>query len=684
MPLGSSYDGYGVNFKVFSSSADGIELCLFNESGEELKPIKMQKGTNNLWSIYIPELAPGQLYGYRAYGKFDPKNGYLFNPHKLLLDPYARAIEGMPDWEKPMYGYKTYLKNADKDLYPDTDDNYSAMMKSVVISNDFDWEDDVALNIPLSESIIYETHVKALTMLHPEVGPEIKGTYAGLSSEPIIDYFKKLGITTVELLPVHQFVQDHFLKEKGLKNYWGYNTIGFFAPHNEYSASGSRGGQVNEFKQMVKTFHANGMEIIIDVVYNHTAEGGQMGPTLSFKGLDNITYYRLQKDNKRQFVDYTGTGNTFNTFNPQTLRLVMDSLRYWVTEMHVDGFRFDLGATLGRGEHHFDKFSAFFTAIQQDPVLSNTKLIAEPWDIGEGGYQVGGFPVLWSDWNGKYRDATRKFWKGDKNMSMELAVRIGGSPDLYNSDSRNPHSSINFITAHDGFTMHDLVSYTQKHNHDNKEENKDGENHNNSINYGIEGETDDIFIKEARQKHIRNLLSTLLLSWGTPMISHGDEYGRTQRGNNNCYCHDNELTWMKWDWNEDEKTLFEFTRRLIAFRKNKHIFHGQKYPMGDPLTEWIEDGLDWFNIDGKQIKIDEWQYIKAFGMFLENKDRSNPDTFIYLVNADNNKAIFNLKKEGPWQIIFDTCEKEAFSVEDKSTSGKYKLEAKSAALLKLI
>ena len=682
-PLGAHYNGKGVYFSVHSNGADYIELCLFDGDGKELSPMKMQKAKDHTWSVYIENIHPGQHYGYRAYGKFDPKNGLLFNPHKLLLDPYAKAMHGMIDWNKPIYGYKTYMNDVDKDLYMDTDDNVSGMMKSIVISSDFDWGNDSHLNIPLSQSVIYELHVKGFTMLHPEVEPHLRGTYAGLASEPIIKYLKKLGITTIELLPVHQFVQDHFLIEKGLRNYWGYNSIGYFAPHNEYSSSGTSGGQVNEFKQMVKTFHENGIEVIIDVVYNHTAEGGQLGPILSFKGLDNKEYYRLDRENKRHFVDYTGTGNTFNTFHHQPLQLVMDSLRYWVIEMHVDGFRFDLGATLGRGEHLFDKYSSFFTIIQQDPILSNTKLIAEPWDMGEDGYQVGGFPILWSDWNGRYRDTVRMFWNGNNNTSKDLAFRIGGSPDIYNSDSRLPHSSINFIVAHDGFTMHDLVSYSEKHNENNKENNNDGERHNNSMNYGVEGETDNKEIIALRQKHKKNLLSTLLLSWGTPMIAHGDEYGRTQKGNNNGYCQDDELTWMNWDWDEEQQNLFDFTSKLIAFRKNQHIFHGSKYPNGDLLTEWINDGLDWFNADGKTIGKGDWHNIKSFGMYLENKENST-DTFIYLVNADENEVEFNLYKEGSWKIIFDTCEKISFSIDDKSTSNKYKLMSKSAALLQLI
>src|SRR5438552_12158885 len=543
-PLGATWLGNGVNFALFSEAGTSVDLCLFDniDAGQENIRIPMTEYTDQVRHVFLPDVRPGQLYGFRVSGPYDPERGLRFNRAKLVLDPYAKAIAGEVNWADEMFGYVVGDKL--EDLARDFRDDAWGMPKSVVIDNAFDWHDDRKLGIPLHSSVIYEMHVKGFTKLCQKVPEELRGTYAGLGSAAAIDYLKNLGVTAVELLPVHAHIDDKVLIDRGLTNYWGYNTIGFFAPHAEYSSSGDLGGQVMEFKAMVRNLHAAGIEVILDVVYNHTAEGNHLGPTLSFRGIDNQAYYWLQPDNPRFYMDFTGTGNTFNLLHPRTLQLVMDSLRYWVLEMHVDGFRFDLASTLARDASGVNKLHAFFEIIHQEPVLSQVKLIAEPWDVGEGGYQVGNFPVLWAEWNGKYRDTVRSFWKGDEGRIGELAYRLTGSPDLYQHDGRRPYASINFVTAHDGFTLNDLVSYNDKHNEANGEENRDGDNNNHSWNHGVEGPSDDPEIRQLRLQQRRNFLATLLLSQGVPMITAGDEWGRTQKGNNNAYCQDNEISWL--------------------------------------------------------------------------------------------------------------------------------------------
>src|SRR5829696_3821110 len=550
-PLGATWDGVGVNFALYAENATGVELCLFNSTNteKELHCVRLVERSNHVWHVYIPDLKPGQLYGYRVYGPYEPQNGHRFNPNKLLIDPYAKAISGTINWDDSLFGYEMG--------HPEEDQSYSDLdsapyvPKSVVIDPRFDWEGDKLPRIPYHRSIIYETHVKGFTKLHPLIPEEIRGTYAAIGHPVTIQYLKELGITAIELMPVHHFVQDKFLTDKGLSNYWGYNTIGFFAPDVRYVSGGTRGEQVFEFKNMVKELHNAGIEVILDVVYNHTAEGNHLGPTLSFRGIDNLSYYRLT-DDKRFYMDYTGTGNTLNAMMPTVLRLIMDSLRYWVLEMHVDGFRFDLAAALARELHQVDRLGSFFDIIHQDPVISQVILIAEPWDIGEGGYQVGNFPPGWAEWNGKYRDCMRDYWRGAESMLGDFALRFTGSPDLYEENNRQPIASINFITAHDGFTLNDLVSYNEKHNEENGENSNDGESHNRSWNCGAEGVTDDVEILQMRERQKRNFLTTLFLSQGVPMIVAGDELGRTQNGNNNAYCQDNEISWLHWDKIDEE------------------------------------------------------------------------------------------------------------------------------------
>jgi len=580
-PLGATWLGNGVNFALFSEHATSVDLCLFDsmEAREENIRIPVTEHTDQVWHIFLPEAQPGQIYGYRVSGPYEPKIGMRFNSSKLLLDPYAKAIAGRVEWGDEMFGY--VVGDEKEDLTRDFRDDAWGMPKAVVIDNAFNWDGDRKLGRPLAESIIYEVHVKGFTKLCPSVPPELRGTYAGLGSTWAIDYFKHLGVTAVELLPVHAHIDDKALVDRGLTNYWGYNTIGFFAPEAKYSGSGDRGGQVNEFKTMVRNLHAAGIEVILDVVYNHTAEGNHLGATLAFRGIDNIASYRLQTENPRFYLDFTGTGNTFNLLQPRTLQLVMDSLRYWVLEMHVDGFRFDLASTLARDAVGVNKLHAFFEIIHQDPVLSQVKLIAEPWDVGEGGYQVGNFPVLWAEWNGKYRDAIRSFWKGDEGKIGEVAYRLTGSPDLYQHDGKRPYASINFVTSHDGFTLTDLVSYNEKHNEANGEKNHDGDDNNLSWNHGVEGPTEDPKINELRERQRRNFLTTLLISQGVPMLLGGDEFGRTQNGNNNAYCQDNELSWFHWEKRDEKQNgLLEFTRRLIQLRHHHPVFRRPKFFQG--------------------------------------------------------------------------------------------------------
>ena len=613
-PLGATWDGKGTNFALYADNATSVELCLFNtkEDKTEAQKIKLIEKTHQIWHSYLPDLQPGQLYGYRVSGPYDPVNGHRFNPNKLLIDPYAKAIAGIIDWHDALFSYE--VGNPDEDLSYSKLDSAPFIPKSVVIDPNYDWGDDKKLNNPYHRSVIYEAHVKGFTKLHPDIPENIRGTYAAIGHPVTIKYLKDLGITAIELMPVHQFVNDRGLVEKGLTNYWGYNTIGFFAPDVRYSSSGVCGEQVTEFKAMVKELHKACIEVILDVVYNHTGEGNQLGPTLSFKGIDNSSYYRLAEDDKRFYMDYTGTGNTLNAMLPNVLRYIMDSLRYWILEMHVDGFRFDLAATLARELHQVKRLGAFFDIIHQDPVISQVKLIAEPWDVGEDGYQVGKFPPGWAEWNGKYRDCIRSYWIGEDSMLSDFARRLTGSPDLYEND-RTPVASINFLTAHDGFTLNDLVSYNEKHNEANGEDNKDGESHNRSWNCGAEGPIADPVINKLREIQKRNLLTTMFLSQGVPMLVAGDEISRTQEGNNNAYCQDNEISWL--NWAGADKKLLKFTRRLIRLRLDHPAFRRQKWFNGKKYGKGQED-IAWFLPEGTEMTAEHWtkDFAKSIGVFL--------------------------------------------------------------------
>ncbi len=652
-PLGATWEGDGTNFAIYTENAEKVELCLFDEAmGEaETERIDMPEMTGYVWHCYLPGVNPGQLYGYRVHGPFDPGQGLRSNPSKLLIDPYTKAIAGKVDWAAPVFPYQ--MGQEDADLTLNEEDDAYGMPKSVVIYPFFDWEGDRPPRIPWNRTIIYETHVKGLSMLNPDVPEDIRGTYAGLASRPMINYFKELGITAVELLPIHDFLDDKHLVDRGLHNYWGYNTTNFFAPTAFYSSSGDTGGQVSEFQRMVKTLHEADIEVILDVVYNHTSEGNHLGPMLSFKGIDNPTYYRLVQDNKRYYMDYTGTGNSPNMLHPQVLKLIMDSLRYWVEEMHVDGFRFDLAATLARELHDVDRLSAFFDVIHQDPVVSRVKLIAEPWDVGEGGYQVGNFPILWTEWNGRYRDDVRKFWKGDEGLVSEIAYRLAGSSDLYEGTGRKPRASINFITAHDGFTLNDLVSYNEKHNEANGEDNRDGSNNNDSWNCGAEGPTDDPAIIALREKQKRNFMATLLLSQGVPMICGGDEFGRTQGGNNNAYCQDNEISWYDWALDENQKRLLEFTKKLIDLRRDHPILRRRKFFQGRNIRGLGIKDIMWLRPDGSEMTDEDWNasWIRCFGMLLAGELLNETDafgepledeTFLVLLNSYHEPVKFAL------------------------------------------
>ena len=679
-PLGATWLGNGVNFALFSEHATSVDLCLFDsmEAREENVRIPVTEHTDQVWHIFLPEAQPGQIYGYRVSGPYEPEIGMRFNSSKLLLDPYAKAIAGRVEWGDEMFGY--VVGGEKEDLTRDFRDDAWGMPKAVVIDNAFNWDGDRKLGRPLAESIIYEVHVKGFTKLCPNVPPELRGTYAGLGSTWAIDYFKHLGVTAVELLPVHAHIDDKALVDRGLTNYWGYNTIGFFAPEAKYSASGDRGGQVNEFKTMVRNLHAAGIEVILDVVYNHTAEGNHLGATLAFRGIDNIASYRLRTENPRFYLDFTGTGNTFNLLHPRTLQLVMDSLRYWVLEMHVDGFRFDLASTLARDANGVNKLHAFFEIIHQDPVLSQVKLIAEPWDVGEGGYQVGNFPVLWAEWNGKYRDAIRSFWKGDEGKIGEVAYRLTGSPDLYQHDGKRPYASINFVTSHDGFTLTDLVSYNEKHNEANGEKNHDGDNNNLSWNHGVEGPTDDPKINALRERQRRNFLTTLLISQGVPMLLGGDEFGRTQNGNNNAYCQDNELSWFHWEkWDENQKALFEFTRRLIQLRHQHPVFRRPKFFQGRRIRGSEIKDVMWFNPGGNEMSEKDWSLslARCLGMMLSGDtidvlsfqgEPIRDDTFLFLMNAHYETISFLLpgQENIEWQLLLDTATESGFLAEPKS------------------
>jgi isoamylase len=648
-PLGPTWDGNGTNFALFSENAERVELCLFDEDDEETRLEMTEREVFN-WHCYVPGIGPGQRYGYRVHGPYDPASGKRFNPAKLLIDPYAKAVEGPVQWEKAnVLPYVPSLDD-DADLHLDDEDSAEAIPKCIVIDPSFDWGDDRPPNHPWHETIIYEAHVKGFTMLSDEVREDLRGTYAGLASEPALEYLRALGITAVELLPIHHIVDEGFLHDRGLTNYWGYSSIGYLAPHALYSATGRRGEQVREFKGMVKALHAAGIEVILDVVYNHTAEGNHLGPTLSYRGVDNESYYRLVPDDKRFYMDFTGTGNSLNPVHPSVLRLIMDSLRYFVIDCHVDGFRFDLASALAREFYDVDRLSAFFDTIHQDPILSQVKLIAEPWDVGPGGYQVGNFPVLWAEWNGIYRDTIRDFWRTQARVA-DFAQRFTGSSDLYQHDGRSPFASINFVTAHDGFTLRDLVSYNEKHNEANGEGNKDGTTDNRSWNHGVEGETDDPEINTLRARQQRNFLVTLLLSQGVPMLLGGDEFGRSQSGNNNAWCQDNELSWFRWD--EADHDLIEFARRVIRLRKEHPVFRRQQFLAG---AETQGSGLPdvwWFRPDGRRMTQKDWQNTNAhtLGVFLNGEEIPSrtpdgheiaDDSFLLLFNAYGEEITFTL------------------------------------------
>jgi isoamylase len=668
-PLGATFDGSGTNFSLFSEAAEKVEVCLFDARGNEQR-VALGEIDAHCFHVYLPRVRPGLRYGYRVHGPWAPEQGLRFNPHKLLLDPYSKAIDGAVRWDPACFPHRRGDENT-----KDVSDSAPFMPRSVVTDPFFDWTRDVRLEIPWHETVIYEVHVKGFTANHPDVPRELRGTYAGLAHPAAVEHLLRLGVTAVELMPVHHFIHDAHLIERGLRNYWGYSTIGYFAPHDEYSSSRRRNGgdidavagqQVQEFKQMVKALHRAGIEVILDVVYNHTAEGNHLGPMLSFKGIDNAAYYRLVPDQPRYYFDYTGTGNSLNMRHPQVLQLIMDSLRYWVLEMHVDGFRFDLAATLARELHEVDKLSAFFDLIQQDPVISQVKLIAEPWDVGEGGYQVGNFPPLWSEWNGKYRDTVRDYWRGEDSTLGEFANRFTGSPDLYNADRRRPLASVNFVTAHDGFTLRDLVSYNEKHNEANAEENRDGESHNRSWNSGVEGPSNDPAVVALREKQTRNFLVTLMLSQGVPMLLGGDDIARTQKGNNNAYCQDSEVSWFDWKLGEQELDLLDFTARLIAFRRNHPVFRRRRWFQGQAVRGTPD--IEWFRPDGTVMTEQDWLtgYAKSVAVFLNGNSIPTPDrmgrkivddSFLVLFNAHYEPLdwVIAAALESGWQPVLDTA-----------------------------
>ncbi|MDQ2075307.1 glycogen debranching protein GlgX [Marinimicrobium sp. ABcell2] len=662
-PLGATWDGNGVNFAIFSEYAEKVELCLFDSTtNREVETITLTENTDLVWHCYLPDAGPDLLYGYRVHGPYAPEEGHRFNANKLLLDPYAKSIVGDLHWSDKNFAYRIGHKR--EDLSFDERDNAENMPKCRVIDPTFDWGKDTQLNTPWHDTVIYELHVKGFTQLHPYLPQHLRGTYLALAEPAVIDYLKSLGVTAVELMPIHTFIDDRTLTDNGLRNYWGYNSINFFAPDSRYAAN----KPVTDFKKAVKALHAAGIEVIIDVVYNHTAEGNHMGPTLSFRGIDNMAYYRLVPESERYYMDYTGTGNTLNMMHPRVLQMIMDSLRYWVNEMHVDGFRFDLCSALARELHEVDRLGAFFDIIHQDPVLSCVKLIAEPWDLGEGGYQVGNFPPGWTEWNGKYRDAIRDYWKGEGGSIAELATRLTGSSDLYFSDGRRPYASINLVTAHDGFTLHDLVSYNEKHNIANKEENRDGESFNRSWNCGAEGPTEDPDINDLRARQKRNMLATLFLSQGVPMLVAGDEHGRTQRGNNNAYCQDNEISWLKWDMSDEDQELFEFVKRLITIRRNHPSFRRRHFFEGA-----VDDGsgvkdIFWLNPNGVEMSREEWNHANArsLGICMPGEgirdvdSRGEPvtdDDFLLLLNAHGDEVVFKIPELlgiQTWTVILDT------------------------------
>ena len=690
-PRGATWDGEGVNFAVFSEAAEKVELCIFDPAGRrEVQRVELKEQTDMVWHCYLPEARPGLLYGYRVHGPYRPEQGQRFNPNKLLLDPYARNIVGQLRWGDALYGYT--IGHRKEDLSFDRRDSAGGMPRCKVIDPAFTWGNDRPPAIDWHDMVVYETHVRGFTMNHPEVPPALRGTYAGLTCAPVIEHLKRLGVTTVELMPVHTFVDDRHLVERSRRNYWGYNTIGYFAPDARYSAS----GKIGEFKTMVKTLHSAGVEVILDVVYNHTAEGNQLGPTLCFRGVDNAAYYRLEGENARYYTDYTGCGNTLNLQHPRVLQLIMDSLRYWVTEMHVDGFRFDLASALARELHAVDRLGAFFDIIRQDPVLNHVKLIAEPWDLGEGGYQVGNFPPGWAEWNDKYRDTMRAYWKGDGGLIGEFAQRFTGSSDLYNRSSRRPYASVNFVTAHDGFTLHDLVSYNDKHNEANGEDNRDGSNNNLSWNCGAEGPTDDAEIVALRLRQKRNLLATLLLSQGVPMLLAGDEMGHTQNGNNNAYCQDNETSWLDWNLDADKQALLRFTQRLIALRREHRVFRRRDFFQGRPLIGGEIKDIHWFQPDGTEMTNESWEHghARALAVYLagealqETDLRGRPvldDNFLLFFNAGHEPLPFTLPAAangGRWRVLIDTSQHDGLREDGVFDAGSvYRLEARALALL---
>jgi glycogen operon protein len=693
-PLGATWDGQGVNFAVFSEKATAVELCLFDidDPTVETARVRLRDVTAHVWHGYVPGIKPGQPYGFRVEGPYEPERGLRFNPHKLLLDPHAQAVAGKVQWSADVFGYPM----GGDDLARDERDSAASMPRGIVVDDRFDWQGDRPPRTPWHRTVIYEAHVKGLTALHPDVPKKLRGTYAGVAHPAVVEHLKSIGVTALELLPIHDFVDDGYLSEKGLTNYWGYSTLNFFSPDARYSGSGDRGGQVREFKEMVRALHAAGIEVILDVVYNHTAEGNHLGPTLSFKGIDNPTYYRLMKEDPRYYMDYTGTGNSLNARHPQVIKLINDSLRYWVQEMHVDGFRFDLASTLAREEHAVDRLSSFFDVIHQDPVLSEVKLIAEPWDIGEGGYQVGNFPVLWTEWNGKYRDDVRTFWRSDPGTIAEMAYRLTGSSDLYGDDGRKAYASINFITAHDGFTLHDLVSYNEKHNEANGEENRDGHDHNISYNFGAEGPTDDPAILEEREKQKRNFLATLLLSQGVPMLCGGDEMGRTQGGNNNAYCQDNEISWLHWDLDERDRDLLEFTRRTAALRREHPVFRRRHFFQGRKIRGSELEDITWLRPDGNEMTDEEWNTdVRSFGMLLggdamlewdEEGERVEDDTFLLLFNGAPEPQDFTLPMTptpAHWVVELDTSRPASGQEERKmDPQSSFELPGRSMAVLR--
>jgi len=689
-PRGANWDGEGVNFALFSEHAEKIELCLFHAAGRrELQRVELRECTDFVWHAYLPEARPGMLYGYRVHGKYDPENGHRFNPAKLLLDPYARNIVGALRWSDALFGYTIGHPRAD--LSFDRRDSAGGMPKCKVIDPAFTWGDDRRPQIPWNEMVIYELHVRGFTLQHPDLPPRLRGTYAGLAAVPVIDYLRRLGVTTVELMPVHAFVDDRHLVERGLRNYWGYNTIGFFAPDARYSAS----GKVNEFKTMVKALHSAGIEVILDVVYNHTAEGNHLGPTLCLRGIDNASYYRLGPDSKRHYNDYTGTGNTLDMRHPRVLQMIMDSLRYWVTEMHVDGFRFDLAAALARELHEVDRLGAFFDIIRQDPALNQVKLIAEPWDLGEGGYQVGNFPAGWAEWNDKYRDTMRAYWKGDGGLIDDFARRLTGSSDLYGRTGRRPQASVNFVTAHDGFTLHDLVSYNEKHNEANGEGNRDGRDDNRAWNCGVEGPTDDPAVLALRERQKRNFLATLLLSQGVPMLAAGDERGRSQGGNNNAYCQDNATSWVDWTPGAAAAALTEFVRRMIAIRRAHPVFRRRDFFQGRPLHGGGVKDIAWLKPDGAEMSDEAWshEFARCLGVYLsgaaldERDARGEPvldRDFVVLFNAHHEEIAFRLPAlgAGRWFALADTARGDGLVAGGTFGAGAdYPLAGRSLALL---